>query len=44
MRILAADVGGTKTLVSLFERSGEGWTEIAQKRVASAAYPGSLRS
>jgi len=40
MRILAADVGGTKTLVSLFERSGEGWTEIAQKRVASAAYPG----
>ncbi len=40
MRILAADVGGTKTIVSLFEGAPGGWRELATRTVVSAAYPG----
>jgi glucokinase len=36
MRVLAGDVGGTKTLLAMYERTGRGWLEVARARFASA--------
>jgi glucokinase len=37
-RILAGDVGGTKTVLSLYERAEEGWREVATSTFASAEH------
>lgn len=39
MRILAGDIGGTKTYLSLFERFDGGFREIRSARYRSADYP-----
>ena len=39
-RLLAADVGGTKTLIAIVELQGEGFEIIRQERYESAAFPG----
>jgi glucokinase len=36
--ILAGDIGGTKTVLALFERSGEGMRELTSKRYASGEH------
>ncbi|MGF1464724.1 MAG: glucokinase [Sandaracinaceae bacterium] len=41
MRVAAADVGGTKTLVALYEGTPpDDWRELRRTRYASADYPG----
>src|SRR5687767_10200159 len=40
VRVLAGDVGGTKTALSLHEREAGGWREIAATTFASADHPG----
>lgn len=39
-RVLAGDVGGTKTVLSLYERAPDAWTEIATTTFASASHGG----
>lgn len=40
MRVIAADVGGTKTLIALYEASGpNSFREVAKERFESADYP-----
>ncbi len=39
-RVLAADVGGTKTLLAVLELEGEGFEIVRQERYESAKYPG----
>ena len=36
--ILAIDVGGTKTLVALYQQQGDGWNSVKQEKYQSAAY------
>lgn len=38
-RILAADVGGTKCLLQVLERTGERWTTATERRYESALHP-----
>lgn len=38
MRVLAGDIGGTKTELALYEHDG-GFTELASRRFSSRAYP-----
>jgi glucokinase len=40
VRVLAGDVGGTKTVLALYEHRETGWVEVASTRFASAEYPG----
>lgn len=40
LRVLAGDVGGTKTVLSLFERVPSGWREVATTRFASGDHTG----
>lgn len=39
-RVLAGDIGGTKTVLSLCERRESGWAELATTTFPSAAHPG----
>lgn len=40
MRVLAADVGGTKTVLALYERVEDGWATVAREVLASAEHAG----
>lgn len=40
MPVLAGDVGGTKALLALVERAGQGVRVLAERRFPSSAYPG----
>lgn len=39
-RVLAGDVGGTKTVIAIYERAESGWIAVAVERVASADHAG----
>ncbi len=39
-QLLAGDVGGTKTALSLFERTADGWIELAATVLSSAVHKG----